>query len=161
MNSDPTALDWIPAKGLQQTSPVCAQDSQLEYFNCFPGSHDLFDLKRKGGRGNFFQAITTCYMCITTKYCAHIFQMYHTLKYLLDKTLTPVFQMQPTISSSIYTSIQNTFPNCPVLLSQEWERADETNMSRCLNSSSCGPQDTLGIWLRGMSALQPPLIASL
>lgn len=71
--------------------------------------------------------------------------MYHTLKYLLDKTLTAVFQMQPTISSYIYPSTQNTFPNCPVLLSQEWERADETNMGRCLNSSSYGPQDTLGI----------------
>ena len=100
-----------PGKGLQQISPVCTQDRQFEYFNCFPGGHDLFDLKRKGGRGNFFQAITTCYMYITTMYCAHIFQVSHTLKYLLDRTLAPVLPMQPTISSSTTHPLRTHFPS--------------------------------------------------
>lgn len=150
----------IPGKGLQQISPVCTQDRQFEYFNCFPGGHDLFDLKRKGGRGNFFQAITTCYMCITTMYCAHIFQMYHTLKYLLDRTLSPVLPVQPTIRSSTTHPLRTHFPSAQCRFPKSgkswWDKDGQMP-----NSSSHGSQDTLGIWLKGMSALQLPLISSL
>lgn len=125
-------------KGTPAAKPRMNSEQTIWVSSLFSGESEFCLLKTpKEEEKNFFPDISTCYVCLTAiRSHAHMFQVYYTLKYLLNKTLILSLTCDPP---SVHPSIHS------VHISHHCFPKSRNELDGIMPSPFHGAQDTVGI----------------